>query len=115
MYSRPLMNVALALLAVISQADAARAEIFGFEAINGGPAKSQFTVEVTYLGTHTSGPSIGLDIVGFKFTNTGPVQSSITDIYFQDGLWYGSLLGIEQSAGVDFAPGATPAHLPWSE
>ncbi len=49
--------------------------------------------------------------VQFWFTNTGPEASSITDVYFDDGV----LLGISKlfnGLGVSFAPPATPANLP---
>jgi hypothetical protein len=83
--------------------------MFGFETINGGQAESQFKVEVIDLGVTTSGQ----DIVGFKFTNVGPIQSSITDIYFQDGLWYDSMIDpIKSSAGVSFSQEASPGNLP---
>jgi len=47
----------------------------------------------------------------FEFRNAGPVASSLTDIYFDDG----TLLGIAQvinGAGVSFTPPATPGNLP---
>jgi hypothetical protein len=60
----------------------------------------------------------GGDQVLFTFRNTGPLASSITDVYFDDG----SLLGIAGlidaddgvggDAGVDFSPGSNPPDLP---
>lgn len=47
----------------------------------------------------------------FQFYNIGAGNSSITDIYFDDG----TLLGIAQvnnSSGVSFSPPATPGNLP---
>ena len=49
--------------------------------------------------------------VDFRFFNTGPSASSITDVYFDDG----SLLAIASvinMTGVDFAQGASPGNLP---
>ncbi len=49
--------------------------------------------------------------VGFTFTNSGPDQMSITDVYFADG----TLLGIStiiNGPGVNFSQGATPGNLP---
>lgn len=48
----------------------------------------------------------------FVFRNVGPAQSSITDLYFDDG----TLLGIASvqniGSGVDFSVGASPGNLP---
>jgi hypothetical protein len=108
-YLKHLYLVAAALLAIASQPTAALAATFGFETINGGQAASQFKVEVIDAGDNGDGQ----DVVGFKFTNTGAIQSSITDIYFQDGLWYESMIDpIESSAGVSFSQGAKPENLP---
>jgi hypothetical protein len=54
----------------------------------------------------------GANEVTFRFINTGPLPSSITDVYFDDG----SLLGIasitDSGAGVDFSQFASPPNLP---
>lgn len=53
----------------------------------------------------------GAGTVSFVFYNTGPIASSITDIYFDDG----SLLGITaivNSTGTAFSSPADPADLP---
>lgn len=57
---------------------------------------------------------IGGGQVQFQFDNAGPLASSITDIYFDDG----SLLGIASvinGPGVDFSQGANPPNLPCGE
>ena len=60
------------------------------------------------------GYNAGLDVfqAEFKFQNSGPSASSITDIYFEDG----TLLGIadidDSLPGVDFDAGASPPNLP---
>ena len=83
---------------------AAQATLYGFSQItnNGSPATaSQYWVDVTASGAQ----------VKFHFTNSGPISSSITDIYFDDG----SLLGIASvinGPGVDFSQGACPGNLP---
>lgn len=56
----------------------------------------------------------GSGTVNFLFTNTGPLASSITDIYFD---WKAPELALTegaltQSAGVSFGWGATPTNLP---
>jgi len=53
----------------------------------------------------------GTIYVLFRFRNTGPAPSSITDIYFDDG----SLLAVSfifNMTGVQFSQGATPPNLP---
>jgi len=80
---------------------------YGFYAItdnNSGEGPSiagQFTVDVL---TDTAG-------VKFLFSNSGPIASSITNIYFDDG----SLLGIASitnGTGTSFSQGAIPGELP---
>ena len=69
---------------------------------------NQLSVDVTEQGSQ----------VLFTFNNSGPLASSITDVYFDDG----SLLGIASlidaddgmggDMGVDFSVGATPGNIP---
>lgn len=49
--------------------------------------------------------------VGFLFENTGPVASSITDIYFDDDT-LASIASIGNHSGVQFSQGASPPNLP---
>ncbi|WP_165250220.1 PEP-CTERM sorting domain-containing protein [Paludisphaera soli] len=51
--------------------------------------------------------------VDFVFRNVGPVASSITDVYFDDGTLL-TLLSttVNSSAGVAFSAGASPGNLP---
>ena len=85
----------------------AQADLFGFDAITdnsgvSGSLASQFSVDVTDPG--------GGDAL-FTFYNDGPIESSITEIYFDDG----SLLGpptVINNAFVNFIPGADPGNLP---
>jgi hypothetical protein len=49
--------------------------------------------------------------VNFLFSNAGPVATSITDVYFDDGTLLGIAL-ITNGAGVNFSAGATPPNLP---
>jgi hypothetical protein len=56
---------------------------------------------------------LGANQARFRFLNMGPIQSSITDIYFEDG----SLLSIASvinnvTSGVSFSQYASPRHLP---
>ena len=63
---------------------------------------AQVRVEVTE-------PSSGQ--VLFRFTNSGPSNSSVTDIYYDDGS-LGSLISITGGPGVSFSQGASPGNLP---
>src|SRR3954471_8222599 len=90
----------------------ASAAPFGFGCITNnnatdcGTLSAQLRLDVTTVtGSHT---------VDFLFTNTGPLASSITDVYFDDTL--PALLGtpgtIAQSAGVSFSANCAPGNLP---
>jgi hypothetical protein len=88
------------------------ANLLGFYNIsnNSGIAPSvagQFSVEYGDLG--------GTQVY-FKFTNVGVIDSSITDVYFDDkGALLEGISGIEFSADVSFSSPATPADLPGGE
>jgi hypothetical protein len=47
----------------------------------------------------------------FVFTNLGPADSSIADVYFDDGTLLG-ISAIQNGTGVLFSAGATPGNLP---
>jgi len=70
--------------------------------------EAQLFVEVTAVGGQ----------VLFTFTNTGPLASSICDVYFDDGvlLSIAGLIdadeGVGGDAGVDFTQLASPGNLP---
>jgi len=72
--------------------------------IDAGIGEAQFFVEVTE-------PAGGG--VLFEFWNEGPAASSITDIYFYDGvlLGYGEV-SLTPSSGVSYSEGAAPGSLP---
>lgn len=85
----------------------ARAEIYGFSNISNNSVVNaatagQFSVEVTGVG----------DDVLFTFTNTGPALSSITDVYFDDGVLQNVVSISESGAGVNYSEGASPGNLP---
>lgn len=73
------------------------------ELANAAIGEAQMFVDLTDLGSSQ---------VSFTFRNTGPEASSITDIYFDDGVLL-ELLSIDDSeAGVSFARLAKPENLP---
>lgn len=108
-------RIALPLTAVLAAAvivgGSGRAEaglVYSFDAItNNNPTntavgEAQITVQVNDLGGNH---------VEFVFKNAGPIASSITQVYFDDG----SLLGISSitnGSGVAFSQGASPPNLP---
>ncbi len=74
--------------------------------------EAQLSVDVTDAG--------GSQVL-FTFSNSGPLLSAITDVYFDDGTLLGiaglidlddNALGPFGDAGVDFSTGASPADLP---
>lgn len=98
--------------AALSPATAATTLTIDYQNItnNGSPdVGSQLQTEVT--GDETNADST----IFFKFMNLIGVQSSITDIYFEDslGLFDTNTFTIaEESVGVDFSEGADPGDLP---
>ena len=102
---KKLMATAAAVV-FLAVAGTAHADSFGFTKItNNGNTdiSSQLWVDVV-VGTH------GFP-VDFVFHNNGPVESSITDIYFDDGTLLG-LAGITNGTGVSFDDPANPSNLP---
>jgi hypothetical protein len=97
------------MLAMLTSLTPAHAVTWGFQNItdNSGIASAvggQLAVDVQADGT--TGAS-------FTFSNSGPLASSITDIYFvNDPLLFGNGVTIVNGAGVSFSAGATPGGLP---
>jgi len=87
----------------------AEAAMYGFTRITSNSPEdvaSQFFVDVT---------DVGMGKYNFLFTNTGPIASSITDVYFSYPALSGtaSLDSIDDSdPGVAFSALATPGELP---
>jgi hypothetical protein len=96
-----------AFVAIASHASAVTYNFVGVsnnDATNTATGQTQLTVDVTDLGGGS---------VGFTFSNSGPLASSITDVYWDDqSSVLGSGGGIAGSAGVSFAWGASPPNLP---
>jgi hypothetical protein len=99
------------LLAALSFITPAHAVIYYFHNItnNGGAnVAGQLQVDVS-AGSNSA--SAGNDVL-FTFKNIGSIQSSITDIYFEDTNLLTLPVVFAQSAGVSFAVGANPVALP---
>ncbi|MGR9107169.1 MAG: hypothetical protein ACU843_09595 [Gammaproteobacteria bacterium] len=75
--------------------------VTGNNAVDAGTAR-QYSVEV-----HNAGRSQ----VSFLFKNTGPLASSITDVYFDDNV-LSAIAGIDNSPGVDFSGRGARDFLP---
>lgn len=97
-----------------------RADItFGFDNITNNDPGDAAIGEAQLFVTVSD---FGVGQVLFTFTNIGPLASSITDVYFDNGSSDGSLYGIaglidsDDGIGgdpdVDFTPPATPSNLP---
>jgi hypothetical protein len=75
-------------------------------AVNAATGESQLSVELIDLGGGT---------VEFLFKNSGPLASSIADIYFDNGN-LGTISGpigfVDAIGTVSFSPNATPGNLP---
>ena len=54
----------------------------------------------------------GASSAKFRFENEGPIASSITNVFFDDGTLIGSTLSIVNGPGVIFAEGVPPNDLP---
>jgi hypothetical protein len=70
--------------------------------INAAIGEAQLSVEVTDASATS---------VGFVFRNIGSEECSITDVYFDDGLFTG-ITDIDGSDGVSFSQDADPPNLP---
>lgn len=101
----------LALAALGGLAAAANAgPIYNFNRITANASTdvaSQLTVEVNDAGT-----AMGFHLVDFIVRNTGPLASSITDVYFDDGTLLGIVQIVDSGGGVSFSQGASPGNLP---
>ena len=99
------MVIAAVLLAFLTMPVTANALSYGFHQItsNGNAfIASQLRVDVL---------DAGVGLVEFRFSNAGPVASSITDVYFDDGTLLG-IAGIVEGTGVAFSGPANPGDLP---
>jgi hypothetical protein len=100
--------LALAALYLVSGSTAA-ADTFGVScitntsAVNCGAGAAQLSVDVTDAGSNR---------IAFTFHNVGPAASSITDIYWEDGVLL-SIFSITNTPGlVQFSSPASPPVLP---
>jgi hypothetical protein len=108
-------KVAVALVSVVtvvfccSDVSRANIETFGFYSItdnnpdDAAIGKAQLFVDVS---------DEFADQVLFTFRNTGPDQSSISEVYFDDGSLLGIASIINDLPGVVFVQGASPPELP---
>jgi len=112
---RPRSAVALLALTLVVTAATCRSAsagtFYSFQNItnNGGPdVAGQLKAEVIDIGTNGGTTPYQ---VAFKFTNSGPTASSITDIFFADGTLLG-MASVPTTAGVSFSQYASPGNLP---
>ncbi|HNS19247.1 MAG TPA: hypothetical protein PKH24_02050 [Sedimentisphaerales bacterium] len=100
----------------VSMVTPALADIYGFTCITNNSAtdaaigEAQLTVEVTPYGTPDTQGDYTQAL--FTFKNSGPAQSVISEIYFDDGTLLG-IASVINSSGVNFKPySANPGDLP---
>jgi hypothetical protein len=104
--------LAAAAGACICGAASAATVTYGFGVVeDNSPADFSGQLFVSVSDQSQSGGTIGANQVSFLFQNIGSLQSSITDVYFDDG----TLLGIAtvvNSSGVAFSQGGSPPEMP---
>lgn len=104
----------LVAIAVLSAglSTAAQAQNYSFSCVSNNSATNCATGEAQLGMTLTQGSGF----VEFLFTNTGPLASSITDIYWDwadgEALFDNSTGSITSSSGVSYNWGANPQNLP---
>jgi hypothetical protein len=95
------LALCFAVLCII--ASPARAVSFGFvnitnnNATDAATGEAQLSVDVADYGVNSQGNNLVL----FTFTNSGPNPSSITEVYFDDGVLL-NLATVQNISGVDF-------------
>ena len=122
--ARMCISVVLVVISMICVANVQATldtKMYGFGCITNNSATNaaigqyQLLVEVSDKGTvMQGGEQFGL--VGFKFSNNGPADCVITEIYFQDGSILGFASIDESLSGVDFKEdevgSVSPKNLP---
>jgi len=109
-----IVAIILVVLFYSSEAQAALFTSWGVVENNSGIAgaiASQLSVEVTDPGTTVDIEGVDYNQTLFTFKNTGPIDSYISDIYFDDGELL-QIASIMNSSGVLFDDPATPSNLP---
>lgn len=107
-----LRSAAVSATFALGLAGAAQAQNYSFSCVSGNSATNCATGTNQLSMTLTQGAGF----VDFRFSNTGPRASSITDIYWDwadgEALFDGSVGTISSSSGVSFNWGANPDNLP---
>ncbi len=107
---RGMLLLVMSVTALCLAAAPAKAELYSFECItsststDAGIGEAQFSVEVIQGEAPNQ--------VFFRFENTGPDNSSITDIYFYDGAFLQSGAVGDSYGDVAFSGPAAPEELP---
>lgn len=109
------LAVAAAVLSTVAAADVRADMIYGFGAIT---ANSKIDPAIGEAQMFVTVSEFAPNQVLFYFINQGPEESSITDVYFDDGtlLRIATLIDADDGKGgdpnVDFSQGASPPDLP---
>ena len=111
MLLRSLTSAAAGVALLLLSAPADALPVIGFYCLTGNLAgdcaigEAQLSVEPKDLGG---------GVVEFHFRNSGPLASSISEVYFDDGSLL-ALSSVVDGPGVDFEPDASPPDLPGGE
>lgn len=93
----------------------ASADVFEFGCITLNSPSDCAILQAQLRMEVTAGTISGANAVNFRFTNSGPASSSVTDIYFSDllpAILGTPLLITDSGAGVSFRSGCNPGRLP---
>ena len=98
----------LALVGSLALASQAAADFsYSFDCITNSSAPNAAAGEAQ-LAMHVNGSG---NQATFRFTNSGPTQLILTDLYFDDGTLL-ALSVVTSGPGVEFSQGANPSNLP---
>lgn len=110
MFIQSSLKSAAVVVVFLFSAAAAQAVTYNFTGVTSNSVtdvntgQSQLSVDVLDSGAGT---------VSFTFNNSGPLASSITDVYWDDqASVLGTMGAITSSSGVSFSQGAAPGNLP---
>jgi len=101
------LMVSMVLVPLIGMNASADPITYGFYNIsNNNPLNADIGEAQLFVDVSSAGNQ-----VAFQLYNTGPLASSITDIYFDDGVLLG-IASINNGPNVAFSQGASPSDLP---
>ena len=110
-HNSKLLFIVVAITIFSISINSAYADTYSFSDSCSNNLPADVAIGIAQLNVEVTNPA-GPNNVLFTFTNSGPDDSSIADIYFDDGSLLGIAAIIESPPDVDFGIGAIPAELP---